>query len=219
MDASSLFVAMVLVIAAVVASMVSVELGLSVAIVELLLGTVLGNTMHLASPQWLVFLAAFGSVVLTFNAGAEIDPTQLRRTWRASLLIGGASFADDHVSDLCPIRPRVPRRPSHPRAAHSFQARRIPLPQAGSAKNRKAQRANRLTAWQPPQVAAPTRSSRARALSPSRQTRGKPFGARRPRSRSDSLFRPGASSGRDRRGVGRGATDRCCQGKAEPATT
>jgi Kef-type K+ transport system membrane component KefB len=93
MEASSLFVAMVLVIAAVVASMVSVELGLSVAIVELLLGLLLGNTMHLASPEWLVFLASLGSVVLTFNAGAEIDPAQLRRTWRASLLIGGASFA------------------------------------------------------------------------------------------------------------------------------
>jgi Kef-type K+ transport system membrane component KefB len=36
---------------------------------------------------------SFGSVVLTFNAGAEIDPAQLRRTWRASLLIGGVSFA------------------------------------------------------------------------------------------------------------------------------
>jgi glutathione-regulated potassium-efflux system ancillary protein KefC len=32
-------------------------------------------------------------VVLTFNAGSEIDPGQLRRTARASLLIGGVSFA------------------------------------------------------------------------------------------------------------------------------
>jgi Kef-type K+ transport system membrane component KefB len=97
MQTTSLFVAMVLVIAAVLASMVSVELGLSVAIVELLLGLVVGNTMHLTSPDWLVFLAAFGSVVLTFNAGAEIDPVQLRITWRASLLIGGASFTAPFV--------------------------------------------------------------------------------------------------------------------------
>jgi Kef-type K+ transport system membrane component KefB len=34
---------------------------------------------------------------LTFNAGAEIDPDQLRRTWRASLLIGGASFSAPFV--------------------------------------------------------------------------------------------------------------------------
>jgi Kef-type K+ transport system membrane component KefB len=97
MDASSLFVAMVLVIAAVAASMLSIELGLSVAIIELVLGLVIGNTMHLASGQWLLFLASFGSVVLTFNAGAEIDPDQLRRTWRASLLIGGASFSAPFV--------------------------------------------------------------------------------------------------------------------------
>lgn len=91
MDAS-LFVAMILGITAVVASMVSVKLGVSVAVVEILAGLVLGNTLHLSTPDWLVFLAGFGSVVLTFNAGAEIDPDQLRRTWKASLMIGGASF-------------------------------------------------------------------------------------------------------------------------------
>ena len=88
-----LYVAMVLGIAAVLASMVSVELGISVAVIEILAGVGLGNTLHLATQDWLVFLASFGSVVLTFNAGAEIDPAQLRRTWRASLLIGSASFA------------------------------------------------------------------------------------------------------------------------------
>jgi Kef-type K+ transport system membrane component KefB len=93
MGAGSLYVGMVLLIAAVVASMISVELGISVAVVELIIGVALGNTLHLSSPQWLVFLAGFGSVVLTFNAGSEIDPAQLRRTWRASLLIGTASFA------------------------------------------------------------------------------------------------------------------------------
>jgi Kef-type K+ transport system membrane component KefB len=93
MGSSSLYVGMVLLIAAVVASMLSVELGISVAVLELILGLALGNTFHLASPQWLLFLAGFGSVVLTFNAGTEIDPVQLRRTWRASLLIGTASFA------------------------------------------------------------------------------------------------------------------------------
>lgn len=87
-----LLVALVLGIAAVAASMVSVELGISVAVVEIVAGVVLGNTVRIASPGWLLFLAGFGSVVLTFNAGAEIDPAQLRRTWRASLLIGSLSF-------------------------------------------------------------------------------------------------------------------------------
>lgn len=91
MDAA-LFVAMVLAITAVAASMVSVELGISVAIVEILAGVAVGNTLQLGTPDWLLFLASLGGVVLTFNAGAEIDPEQLRRTWRASLSIGGVSF-------------------------------------------------------------------------------------------------------------------------------
>ena len=84
---------MVLGVAMVGASVISVEVGFAVAVVEIVLGVVLGATLHLPTPEWLGFLAGFGSVVLTFNAGAEIDPGQLRRTWRASLLIGGVSFA------------------------------------------------------------------------------------------------------------------------------
>jgi Kef-type K+ transport system membrane component KefB len=89
---TTLAVAAVLVITALAASMVSVELGLSVAVIEILAGILVGNTLHLATPDWLVFLAGFGSVVLTFLAGAEVDPTALRRSWRASLLIGALSF-------------------------------------------------------------------------------------------------------------------------------
>ncbi len=89
---TAIFVAAVLAIAALVGSMLSVEIGLSVAIIEILLGIVVGNTLHLAAPEWLVFLAGFGSLVLTFLAGAEVEPTALRMTWRASLLIGGLSF-------------------------------------------------------------------------------------------------------------------------------
>ncbi len=80
--------------------MVSVRLGVSVAVVEIVAGLAVGNSLHLATPDWLVFLAAFGSVVLTFNAGAEIDPDQLRRTWRASLIIGSASFAAPFIAVL-----------------------------------------------------------------------------------------------------------------------
>ena len=90
---STLYVAMVLAAVALVASMLSVELGLSVAVIEICLGVAVGNTLHLAAQPWLVFLASFGSVVLTFLAGAEVDPDELRDTWRASLLIGSMSFA------------------------------------------------------------------------------------------------------------------------------
>lgn len=89
---TSLYVAMALAAVALAASMISVEVGLSVSVIEIVAGVVVGNTLHLSTPQWLVFLATFGSVVLTFLAGAEVDPGELRQTWRASLLIGGVSF-------------------------------------------------------------------------------------------------------------------------------
>lgn len=65
--------AAILMSAALLASMVSVEVGISVALIELALGIALGNTFNLDPNQsWLVFLAGFASVVLTFLAGAEV---------------------------------------------------------------------------------------------------------------------------------------------------
>ncbi|MGI3222696.1 cation:proton antiporter [Streptomyces sp. GTA36] len=87
------YIAAVLAVTALAASMLSVKLGVSVAVIEICLGVVVGNALHLSAPQWLVFLASFGSVVLTFLAGAEVDPDEFRATWKASLLIGTASFA------------------------------------------------------------------------------------------------------------------------------
>jgi Kef-type K+ transport system membrane component KefB len=99
-----LFVALVLAVVALAASMFSVELGLSVAIIEIIAGVAVGNTLHLATPQWLVFLASFGSVVLTFLAGAEVDPGELRQTWKPSLLIGGVSFAAPFIGAVLACR-------------------------------------------------------------------------------------------------------------------
>ncbi|HUZ81286.1 MAG TPA: cation:proton antiporter [Gaiellaceae bacterium] len=75
-----------------VASTISVEIGLSVALIELLAGVIAGNTFHLAVPEWLTFLGSFAGIVLTFQAGAEVDVPQFRREWRASLAIGLVSF-------------------------------------------------------------------------------------------------------------------------------
>jgi Kef-type K+ transport system membrane component KefB len=75
-----------------VASTVSVEVGLSVALIELLAGFVVGNAFGLDVPTWLAFLGSFAGMVLTFQAGAEVDVPQLRREWRASLSIGLVSF-------------------------------------------------------------------------------------------------------------------------------
>jgi len=57
-----------------VASVISVELGVTVALVELTLGVVVGNVFHLHSQDWLDFVASFASIVLTFLAGMEVDP-------------------------------------------------------------------------------------------------------------------------------------------------
>ena len=89
----SLYVAMVLGVVVLVASMVSVELGLSIAVIEIVLGVAAGNLLHLQAPEWLGFLASFGSIVLTFLAGAEVDPSLMRDKLKQSVLLGGLSFA------------------------------------------------------------------------------------------------------------------------------
>jgi len=88
----SLALATILLTASLAASMISVELGISVALVELGLGVVIGNAFDVTTPEWLVFLAGFAGIVLTFLAGAEVDVPQLRREWKASAAIGLVSF-------------------------------------------------------------------------------------------------------------------------------
>ena len=73
-------------------SVVSIELGISVAIVEIILGVVGGNFLGLHTTPWIDWLAGFGSIVLTFLAGTEVDIPVMRKWFKESLLIGGASF-------------------------------------------------------------------------------------------------------------------------------
>jgi Kef-type K+ transport system membrane component KefB len=83
----------------VAASIFSVELGISVALLELGLGVVLGNVFSLnPNVAWLTFVASFASIVLTFLAGAEVDPEDFRERFGASLAIGVASFAGPFVA-------------------------------------------------------------------------------------------------------------------------
>jgi Kef-type K+ transport system membrane component KefB len=78
---------------ALVASLVSIRLGVSVALAEIALGVVAGNFLGFATTPWIDVLAMVGSVLLTFLAGAEIDPESLRRHLGRSLAIGSISFA------------------------------------------------------------------------------------------------------------------------------
>src|SRR6266478_6205357 len=82
-----------------VASLISIRLGISVALIEIVVGVIAGN-VHLGADhqhllkttEWTNFLGMLGSGVLTFLAGAEIDPASLRASLRASLTIGILSF-------------------------------------------------------------------------------------------------------------------------------
>src|SRR5881409_380383 len=115
------FIASVWMGLALIGSLISIRTGISDALVEILVGVVAGNlavgleggTLHigiagtststghlhhvLQSTEWTNFLALLGSGVLTFLAGAEIDPISLKANWRASVLIGVISFAAPFV--------------------------------------------------------------------------------------------------------------------------
>ncbi len=110
------FIAAVWMGLALTGSLISIWTGISVALVEILVGVVAGNIavgfeggtlqigiasatadlgqLHhvLQSTEWTNFLALLGSGVLTFLAGAEIDPHSLKSNWRVSALIGVLSF-------------------------------------------------------------------------------------------------------------------------------
>src|SRR2546425_1248678 len=85
----NLLIAVIAGLLVLLASVASVELGVSVALIEISLGVVAGNFLGLTSPPWMDFLASFGSILLTFLAGAEVDPRVMRQKFKESLLIGG----------------------------------------------------------------------------------------------------------------------------------
>ncbi len=89
---SDIAIAALLAATILVASMISVEIGLSVALIELVGGVIVGNAFDVGLPGWLAFIGTFAGIVLTFQAGAEVDVPQFKREWKASLSIGLVSF-------------------------------------------------------------------------------------------------------------------------------
>jgi Kef-type K+ transport system membrane component KefB len=87
------FVAALWMSLAFLASLISIWTGISVALIEILVGVIAGNFLGVhATTEWINFLALLGSGVLTFLAGAEIDPRSLKANIRVSGLIGILSF-------------------------------------------------------------------------------------------------------------------------------
>jgi Kef-type K+ transport system membrane component KefB len=73
-------------------SLISLKIGLSVAIIEIILGAVAGN-LGLVPQDWMTYMAGFGGIVLTYLAGTEIDTQLMREKFKESFLIGIFSFA------------------------------------------------------------------------------------------------------------------------------
>src|SRR5437588_3894491 len=93
------FIAAIWMALALSASLISIWAGISVALVEILVGVIAGNFLGIhATTDWINFLALLGSGVLTFLAGAEIDPRSLKVNLRSSGLIGVLSFCVPFVS-------------------------------------------------------------------------------------------------------------------------
>ena len=85
---------------ALVATLLAIWLQVATALSEIVIGTVaqliigaaLGSTLLAADVSWLKFLAGAGAILLTFLAGAELDPAVFRRKWKQATLIGLVSF-------------------------------------------------------------------------------------------------------------------------------
>lgn len=94
------FIAAIWLALAVLSAMIAYHLKISIALVEICVGTAaaavatrcfgpdsLGNSL-----EWLRFLASTGAILLTFLAGAELDPKVMKVKWKEVLVVGCIGF-------------------------------------------------------------------------------------------------------------------------------
>lgn len=89
---SDLLIASILSALVLVAATISVELGISAAIIEIIFGVFAGNAIGIPATPWLIFIASFGGILLTFLAGTEVNLKVMREKFKTSMWIGGISF-------------------------------------------------------------------------------------------------------------------------------
>jgi Kef-type K+ transport system membrane component KefB len=85
---------------ALVATLLSIWLRIATALSEIVVGTVaqlligaIAGTAALgANDSWIKFLSGAGAIVLTFLAGAELDPVVLRTKWKEATWLGVIAF-------------------------------------------------------------------------------------------------------------------------------
>lgn len=86
---------------ALLATLLSIWLRIATAMSEIIVGTVaqliigaaLGAAALGTDQSWVKFLASIGAVILTFLAGAELDPQVMRREWKQATIVGLIAFA------------------------------------------------------------------------------------------------------------------------------
>jgi Kef-type K+ transport system membrane component KefB len=82
------------------ASLCATHLRVSTALAEIMVGTgaqwilgiLFGAAILGADEPWIKFLAGAGAIMLTFLAGAELDPVMFRQKWKEATAVGVASF-------------------------------------------------------------------------------------------------------------------------------
>lgn len=81
---------------ALAAALFSIWLRVATALSEIVVGTIAGGILGVAllgaDQAWIKFLAGAGAILLTFLAGAEIDPDAFRRQWKEATAVGLVSF-------------------------------------------------------------------------------------------------------------------------------
>lgn len=61
-------------------------------VAQLVIGAVVGPRGLAAQSEWITFLAGTGAIVLTFLAGAELDPDIFRLKWKEATVVGLVGF-------------------------------------------------------------------------------------------------------------------------------
>lgn len=90
---------------ALLASLLSIWLRVATALSEIVVGTIaqlligaaLGSALLAGDASWIKFLAGAGAILLTFLAGAELDPAVFRKQWKQATAIGLVSFAGPFI--------------------------------------------------------------------------------------------------------------------------
>ena len=85
---------------ALIASLLSAWLRVSTALTEIIVGTAAQLILGMAfgasvlgiDEPWVKFLAGIGAIVLTFLAGAELDPTVFKKKWKEATALGIVGF-------------------------------------------------------------------------------------------------------------------------------